>query len=71
MNQFMRANEVFLREALDSRFAVVKSLNESDLNLCLPGNPSLGQLVSQFADLEQAYTAAFKGLELRIPAKNP
>lgn len=54
----------FIAEALhEMRGKVLASLTDADLNFAITGNPTLGELLADFASVEESYGESFKTLQ--------
>jgi hypothetical protein len=63
------------QELLQATFAlrnqILKTINNRDLNLALPGNPTLRKLILEFFCVEAAYIRSFKEFSLRFDIAAP
>lgn len=71
MNQLIQNQQALLQETLALREQVLASISDADLAFSLPGNPSLGELITEFGTVEAAYTRSFWDFSLRFDLAAP
>lgn len=71
MNRLIQSQLELLKQTLNLRDEVLRSIGDADLAYRLPGNPSLGELILELGTAEAAYARSFRDFILRFDIQAP